>query len=106
MHLCLDGRLEAKHARMKALISRLNSDAAEAFNDGVADTVEDKPDLIVNRRVKKAGRLRGADGPPGDIDVLAANRSRRRLFVIECKDLALARTPREMSQQLDTPLQR
>jgi len=55
----------------------------------------------VKRRVKKAGPLRGTLGPPGDIDVLVVSRKKRTVFLVECKDLALARTPREMANEFD-----
>ena len=38
----------------------------------------------------------------GDIDVLAVDRAKRVVRVIECKDLALVRTPDELSNQLAT----
>ena len=69
--------------------------AGEAFNDRVADVLERYPRLVVKRRLKKLGTQR----VPGDIDVLVASTKRRTLFLIECKDLALCRTPREFANQ-------
>ena len=87
---------------MKRLMSGLTSAESEAFNDRVADEMERLGGLIVKRRVKKAGPPGGRFDPPGDIDVLVVNRKNRTLFLVECKELALARTPREMANELDT----
>jgi len=38
--------------------------------------------------------------PPGDIDVLAYAGVAKRLFLVECKDLGDARTPRELAHGL------
>ncbi len=101
MHLCCSGRLEALSLPMKKVMSRMASGEAEKFNDKVADALESLGTLKVKRRVKKAGPLRGKLAPPGDIDVLAICRKKRIVFVIECKDLVLARTPREWANELD-----
>lgn len=98
--LCFEGRLQARHPEMKKVISAINNARGEAFNDEVADQLQDNEDLVVKRRVKKVGSLRGRAGPPGDIDVLVAHRRRHRLYLAECKDLALARTPRELANEL------
>jgi hypothetical protein len=37
----------------------------------------------------------------GDLDVLVIEPAKHRVTVIECKDLALARTPQELSTQLE-----
>jgi len=36
----------------------------------------------------------------GDIDVLAADVSKRTLYVVECKDLSMARTPYELATEI------
>lgn len=100
-HLCLDGRLEAKSPSMKKLMSRLAGEDSEAFNDRVAAELEKIGSLIVRSRVKRAGSLRGSLAPPGDIDVLVACRKKRIIYLLECKDLSLARTPREWANELD-----
>ena len=60
-------------------------------------------DLIVRPQVKKIGKLRIERKPGedlGDIDVLVADRAQRRLLGVEAKDLAVARTPAELNNEL------
>jgi len=83
-------------------MGEFNRRRGDKFNDEVADVFAQNPRLIVRSRVKKIGhlRLRGAKGDLGDIDVLVADQRRKRLMPVECKDLALARTPYEMSGEI------
>jgi len=99
-NLIMSGQLRAQSPEMQQLLGEFNREQGEAFNNQVANLFEHDPTLIVQRRVKKVGKLRGPTGPPGDIDVLVADRNRQRMKVIECKDLAVARTPYEMANEL------
>jgi hypothetical protein len=106
--LCVGGRLKAESKEMKAFIGRIHSAQAEAFNDRVADLYDGRAGVIVKRRVKKVGRLRiqrnnGQD--LGDIDVLVADSTRHRIYPIETKDLAVARTPAELANELSGTFQ-
>jgi len=94
--LCLTGRLHAKSDEMRQLMSTIRMKQANAFNDRVAEIFKQNADLIVRTRVKKVGKLR----PPGDIDILLADPKKRRLGILECKDFTLARTPRELDNEL------
>lgn len=96
--LCISGRLRAQSAPMRGFIGRINKESGDAFNDRVANRLLEHGGLVIKARVKK---VKGIPPPPGDIDVLAFDVPRKRVFVIECKDLAFARTPREYSQELD-----
>jgi hypothetical protein len=100
--LCREGRLRARSKEMVRLMGEFNRRRGDKFNDEVADVFAQNPRLIVRSRVKKIGhlRLRGAKGDLGDIDVLVADQRRKRLMPVECKDLALARTPYEMSGEI------
>lgn len=103
VNLCVYGRLKAQSKRMKAYISRSLNAAALEFNERVADAYAGKSGVYVKRRVRKiAGELiGGAATPLGDIDVLVADRRRKEVLAIECKDLALARTPRELATEIE-----
>jgi len=99
--LVLDGRLKAQVRRMQQVMGAMHHAQGEAFNDRVADLFDGISGVVVRRRVKKVGKMRGAAGPPGDTDVLAADTRKRRLLLLECKDLAVARTPHEMANELE-----
>jgi len=98
--LLLGGRFKAQSQELRTLLGSINHDETEAFNDTVADLFEKRPDIAVERRVKKVGKLRGPSGPPGDLDVLVAATKRRVVLVIECKDLSVARTPAELANEV------
>lgn len=103
MNLCVDGRLiDSRSQEMLELMGELNNERGEAFNIKVAETLQANTNLIVKSKVGRVGRLpiASTSGMLGDIDVLVADRRRRRLIPIECKDLAVARTPHEMSNEI------
>ncbi len=104
VELCFSGRLEPREPAMRRLCSIIRSEEAEEFNDRVAELYERLPDRTVRRRVKKIEnrRIQAEDGRDlGDIDVLVVYPPERRVLVVECKCLLIARTPREMSNELD-----
>lgn len=103
VHLCQQGRLQAKSVEMRQLIADFNIERGKKFNDRVAELFEQNPKLIVRRRVKKVNkhRLITPEGDDlGDIDVLTVDARKKRVTAIECKDLAIARTPYEMGSEV------
>lgn len=102
INLCMDGRLRAQTLEMRQALGEINNLQGEEFNDKVADVFAKSPTYIVKRRVKKVGHLRlvGPDGDLGDIDVLAIDTVNRVIRVIECKALAVGRTPFEMANEI------
>jgi len=100
--LCTQGRLKAKTPEMIRFSSDLNRERGRRFNKTVAEIFPQSNDLIVRMGVKKFGSLRLSDdeGDPGDIDVLVVDRRRKRVSLVECKDLAQARTPYEMASEI------
>lgn len=108
LNLCIGGRLKARSQEMKAFIGRIHNQEAENFNDSVAELYESRSEMVVRRRVKRIGRLRIERRPGedlGDIDVLVADVRRRRIIAIETKDLAIARTPAELANELSETFQ-
>jgi len=101
--LIVGSRLFAQSAKMRELAGKFNRERGETFNNDVALLFEARPGLIVHRRSKKLGKkyIRGNLGDLGDIDVLVIDKHCQRIFVIECKDLAIARTPHELKAELD-----
>jgi hypothetical protein len=100
LQTCFGGRLQAVSDDMKTLVSRHANREGEAFNDEVANRLEQVPGMLVRRRVKKVGSSGQAVQPPGDIDVLVFNTLTRTIYVLECKNLASARTPFELASEL------
>jgi hypothetical protein len=102
--LCFSGRLsaQARTPEMRRLMSQFLNQRGEAFNDQVADFLEQqaRTGVIVQRRVKAIGELRNSKGPPGDIDVLVIDPGERRVWVIECKDFAAAHMPHQIANEL------
>jgi hypothetical protein len=98
--ICANGRLIARTPEMKAVISRFNDRRGKQFNDTVAEVLEENEHLIVRKRVTTIGRSK-LPNDLGDIDVLVVDARAHRIRAIECKDLALARTPDELAHQLE-----
>jgi hypothetical protein len=95
--LCLQGRLKASCGRMKQFMSRFLSAAANNFNDEVHQAALSLG-YISRLRVNKIGKVRLAETGKdiGDIDVLVVDRYKKRIWLLECKDFSLARTPAEV----------
>jgi hypothetical protein len=100
VQLCASTRLKAKSQEMLSLLAKYRHDAGERFNDAVYDALRQFPHLIVAKKVHKLAHLDLAHR--GDIDILCADLSQTVLWVIECKSLALARTPYEMRNELES----
>jgi hypothetical protein len=89
---------------MKTVLSKINDKRGARFNDKVFDLFEQKSNLIVKKNIKKIGKKHIRDSNKldlGDIDVLVIDPKKRLVEVVECKDLALARTPNEMRTELE-----
>jgi hypothetical protein len=99
--VCVGGQFVAKSPEMRRVMGDLLNRRGAIFNSAVAGVFESDPGLIVRKTVKRLGELKGAKGPPGDIDVLVIDRGNRRVLVIECKDISLGRTPREVRHELE-----
>jgi hypothetical protein len=94
--LCFSGRLKAKSGEMGQFLGKQRHRAGQDFNHATADVVRAHVGKYVKERVKKVGHLR----PVGDIDVLALDRKKKQINVIECKDLSIARTPHELATEV------
>lgn len=94
----MGGRFHATTLEMKLLMGKMRNQDGKEFNDRVARFFGKRPNTIVKDRVKAIGKLSLAN--LGDIDVLAADVSRRTLYVVECKDLSMARTPYELATEI------
>lgn len=97
---CFSGRLRPASDVMKSFASELRHSQGEEFNSTVAVWFSQQDALSVKPRVKKIGANRALQRHLGDIDVLICDPKHRRILVVECKDLSLARTPFEMAHEL------
>lgn len=102
LQLCLDGRLDATSPKMKKLMGTCRAREGLEFNSIVADAFRQDARAIVRESVKKVKLNEGVLLPPGDIDVLVADTSTRRLIVIECKDMSAAFQPHDVNRELNS----
>ena len=101
--LCVGGRLKANTRELKRVVGERRESKAVAFEELVRVLVSEITGVEAKGRVKKVGKRRIALGGAdlGDIDVLGVIPSERVLLCIECKALALARTPAEVQNQAE-----
>ncbi|MEO8285009.1 MAG: hypothetical protein ABI670_01065 [Chloroflexota bacterium] len=97
LQLCQSGRLQPSSEEMRRLLGRVNKEAGSAFNDEVANLFRKVPNLVVRTRVGKSAGIGYPEERLGDIDILVADPRRRTIKLVECKDLAIARTAHEMA---------
>ena len=95
------GRLKASSQQMKVAISKIRAADTGAFAHEVAQSFLGIPNILVKEKFKKVkGRVLGYPDNLGDVDVLVADTQRHRLLLIEAKDLGQARTPFEISCEI------
>jgi hypothetical protein len=103
VQLIVTGRYKAQTEELRARMDAFNQGPAREFVADVANTLEARG-FITRTHVNKIGkqRIEKATGhDAGDVDVLAADRTRRRIFAIECKDLTPDRMPNEIRADLE-----
>ena len=104
LSLIQSGRLKADSSEMRSYIGSMRSKETEAFNDEVADAFATREGLVVRRRVDQIGSARIERSPAeplGDVDVLVLDVRRRHVLAVETKDFEQARTPFELSNELE-----
>jgi hypothetical protein len=98
------GRLNAQSDRMRKYMTSARQVANRQFNRDVAALYRDKGFERVHENVKRFGKLRlerVAGEDIGDIDVLVISQSAKVLLAIEVKDFEFARTPFELSNEVE-----
>ncbi|WP_224248958.1 hypothetical protein [Hyalangium gracile] len=103
--ICVDGQLRARTPEMRRCNGHLNNRWGRGFNDTVTKVLAGMPGYLVRPRVAKVGSLKFArdNGEDlGDIDVLVAIPDRWYIVAVETKCLAMARTPVELSIELES----
>jgi hypothetical protein len=102
--LTLGGQLQPHSAAMRAFVGSIHDRLGREFEELVRSVLRADVNLVVKGPTKKVAgrRICGPQGQDlGDIDALAAWRSRKVLYVLECKDFSVARTPAEVSNELN-----
>ena len=103
-HLCKSGRIkpDCPDSPMDKYRGKIVAEIGEHFNDEVATTLGAVSGTIVKKRVTRIGGIKiqdkGAD--LGDVDVLVLVPAVREIILFECKKFVLARTPRELSNEV------
>jgi hypothetical protein len=103
-NLILSERLNASSIAMKQFMSKVRQQETAEFNERIARLCRDQGMLVRTQVERVAGLLltrnvKHAEAI-GDIDVLAADAKRKRLYLLECKDLEGARTPAELKNEI------
>jgi len=94
----LGGKFQPTSPEMKLLMGEMRNQEGKEFNARVMRFFQARHHTAVKDRVKAIEKLSLAN--LGDIDVLAADLERRILYVVECKDLTMARTPYELATEI------
>lgn len=101
----VSGRLQDRNSSkaMQEFIGKNSTKKGEEFNQRVFDACASLPGVLSRKMVKGINRKRiGYPGPDlGDIDVMVFFPNKRKIVVIECKDLEIARNAIEMSHELE-----
>ncbi len=95
------GRLKARSKALQKMRSDISTAAGKAFEAETAERVRELGFLVKPNTAEVGGvPISDARGTLGDVDVLAADTRTKRIWAIECKAFAMARTPWEISREL------
>ncbi len=100
--LLTTARYKAKTRELARAMGPIKEEAAEVFNEDVADVLRSRG-MEIKTQVKRVGDLRVASPTGddlGDVDVLAIDTASNIIFAIECKDFEMARVPHEVQADL------
>ncbi len=101
LYLAHQGRLAASSKLMLDFIALKTKEASDDFVESVrASVVSLGLDARVNVKRFASTRIQVNGQDLGDVDVLGVDRVRRILWAIECKNLAFAKTPHELSSEI------
>ena len=99
---CYDGELDHKLFSGKILtyFGHRRNEIGQVFNDNVAKWFIDRGFETKSNIPMTAIGANNRNNDLGDIDVIAFDKQNNFLFIIECKNLEKAKTPKEMGQQI------
>lgn len=107
MSIILNGRMQSRvtSEKLKSYMAKTHKEIGDDFNKYCSNIIRKEfPYLIVEEQLKKIGKYKiENDGNDlGDIDILVISKAKKNIFILECKDLSIARNPREMANEIDT----
>lgn len=105
--IVLSGRIHGKiqSKKFQHVMGKIHQEVGKSFNNLVYERISSVSDsLVVEKELRKIGSTRiGHPGNDlGDIDVLVIEPSKKNILVLECKDLAIARNPHEMANEIES----
>jgi hypothetical protein len=102
MVLLTTGRFKARTPELRAAMDHYVQAPSRAFAEEVGRVLKERGLIVATHVSKVAGmRIEAARGRSlGDVDVLVAQKSKRRIIAIECKDLQQDRMPHEISSDI------
>lgn len=101
------GRLQATTAEMKAELQRNRNAKGRAFEALVSDHMREAGLTRLRTGLKKVGKydFRNIEGRDiGDIDAIGIDETNKKIYVVEAKDFEVARTPAELSNEIQNLL--
>ena len=104
IRVTMNGQLQYEHQgmQMKKFIGKVNNQKGEDFNQQVFVELSKVNDVVVDKKVRKISsvKLGYPNNDLGDVDVVLISLKKKAIFVVECKDLEIARNPHEMATEL------
>ena len=104
LHVTMNGQFQYSHQglQMKKFIGKVNNQKGEDFNLLVFDELNKVDDVIVDKKVRKINgvKLGYPHNDLGDVDVVLIILKNKTIFILECKDLEIARNPHEIATEL------
>ncbi|MBQ3473065.1 MAG: SEC-C domain-containing protein [Methanobrevibacter sp.] len=88
---------ENSSSALKSFIGRMQNMRGEEFNKNVSIWIKDNTPLVVYENVP----IKDEDKDYGDVDVLAIDFDRKKIFSIECKSLYYVSNPRDILNEVE-----
>jgi len=106
--ILLTDRIKASSDAMQTVVGKATKLAGDRFEAEVVSVARSLNGTIVRGSVRKIGNIRLTDENGlvlGDIDALVAIPSKKHLWIVECKDFNMSRTPSEFSNEIRKTLE-
>ncbi|MEP5834241.1 MAG: hypothetical protein ABJ383_09405, partial [Balneola sp.] len=103
----LNGRMQSRVTsdKLKSYMAKTHKDIGDSFNNYCFNRIKELyPQIIVEEQIKKIGKnkIENNGNDLGDIDIFVISKEKKNIIILECKDLSIARNPREMANEIDS----